>query len=67
MISDGARNDKAFSQQKVLSADFENSVWTLMLDKDIYGGRSDLVIKFRFLRNESGKIYVQHIYGDKGK
>ena len=65
MISDGARNDKALSQQKVLSADFENGIWTLMSDKDIYGGRSDLAIKFRFLRDEFGKIYAQQLYGDK--
>lgn len=69
MISDGAVNDTArvygISHQKVLSAEFENGIWTLMLDKDIHGGRSDLAIKFRFLRDEFGKIYAQQLYGDK--
>lgn len=64
MISDGAEAE-GISHQKVLSAEFENGIWTLMLDKDIHGGRSDLAIKFRFLRDEFGKIYAQHIYGDK--
>ena len=65
MISDGAVNDMGISHQKVLNAEFENGIWTLMLDKDIYGGSFDSTIKFRFLRDESGKIYAQHIYGDK--
>lgn len=64
MISDGAEAE-GISHQKVLSAEFENGIWTLMLDKDIYGGCADSTIKFRFLRDESGKIYAQHIYGDK--
>ena len=64
MISDGAEA-AGISHQKVLSAEFENGIWTLMLDKDIYGGNFDSVIKFRFLRDEFGKIYAQHIYGDK--
>lgn len=64
MISDGAEA-AGISHQKVLSAEFENGIWTLMLDKDIYGGCADSTIKFRFLRDESGKIYAQHIYGDK--
>lgn len=64
MISDGAEA-AGISHQKVISAEFENGIWTLMLDKDIHGGRSDLAIKFRFLRDEFGKIYAQHIYGDK--
>lgn len=64
MISDGAEAE-GISHQKVLSAEFENGIWTLMLDKDIYGGCADSTIKFRFLRDEFGKIYAQHIYGDK--
>ena len=67
VFSDGAYVNKytSLSEQKVLNADFENGIWTLDLGDDIKGHKGDSQIKFRFLRDDEGNLYVQHFKDDK--
>ena len=67
VFSDGAYANKytSLSEQKVLNADFENGIWTLDLGDDIKGHKGDSQIKFRFLRDDEGNLYVQHFKDDK--
>ena len=67
VFSDGAIVDEhaSLSEQKVLNADFENGIWTLDLSDDMKGHKGDSQIKFRFLRDDEGNLYVQHFKDDK--